>query len=148
MIFSLKTRKGRTKKVAGFTLVEVLLSVFFLGFSLVGLLLSFSQSNVLINVVKENEFATQGLREEMEKLRNSTWASLPSANGSFTASVNSGFTNLDSVALSRVVTDLAPVNNPNTMRQIRTQVSWTGFDGRSRIMNVSSIFTKMGINGQ
>ena len=149
MINLFKIRSKGKNNQSGFTLAEIVIAVFFLGFSLTGLLMTFAKSDVLMNGLRENVIASQGLQECMERFRNMDYDAVLLA----TTCTAESFSLLDSPTPQATITltplaTLASEPDEDEIRQVRAQIQWTSFNNMTRMMTVSTYITRDGINGQ
>ncbi len=119
----------------GFTLIEVIVSIFFIGIALV-LLQSIIQSSTLVRTSKDQGIALAIARNELEGLRMNGYASLPPS-GSFSDSLAS--------TLPDATTTLAvSAYNPKT-DLVTVEVAWqeTGIAASSTV-SLSTLVTQTG----
>lgn len=121
--------------VKGFTLIEVLIAIFIIGISLLGLAIGFSSGLVWIEEVKETSRANRVVQEKMEEIRGTDPADIP---------YDTEETKFDKY---NVYVD-SPVQIEVGLTQITVIVTWISHSGREQSRSLATYVTKEGINKQ
>lgn len=119
----------------GFTFIEVIVAIFFVGITLI-VLQSIIQSSVLVRTARDQGIALAIVRNELESLRMNGYASLPTS-GSFSDSLAG---TLPNATTTLVVSDY----NAKT-KQVTASVVWreTG-SAASSTVSLSTLITQAG----
>lgn len=119
----------------GFTFIEVIVAIFFVGIALI-VLQSIIQSSVLVRTARDQGIALAIVRNELESLRMSGYASLPPS-GSFSDSLVS---TLPNATTTLIVSDY----NAKT-KQVTASVIWQeAGSAASSTVSLSTLITKTG----
>jgi prepilin-type N-terminal cleavage/methylation domain-containing protein len=119
----------------GFSLIEVLVSIFIMGVMLV-MLQAVLRSNVLVKMSKNQGVALSIARNEIEILRMGGYDSLP-ASGSFYSDLLS--------TIPGAVTELAVDDYNAKTKQVTVQVSWKDSGATaSSTVSLSTLITQVG----
>ncbi len=119
--------------VKGFTLIEVLIAVFIIAISLLGLAIGFSNGLAWIQVIREVSVANRIAQEKMEEIRGTDPADIP---------YNTEETKLDKY---NVYVD-SPVQIEVGLTQATVRVTWTSHSGRELSRSLATYVTEWGIN--
>ncbi len=126
----------------GFTLVELLISIFILSLSIIGTLGVFARGHVYLAEIRQLSIATQAVREEVESIRDLSFAEVLALNPSFTVSAFDQLIN---------PTGLLSIDDPytsNDIRRVTATVSWISPQGRTLSRSLTTLITRNGINKQ
>ena len=126
--------KRHTTNRRGFSLIEVIVSIFVLGTMLVFFASSFSV-NRLSRDMQRQDIALRIIKQKMEELRALTYTGLP-ANGTFSNSLLSSLTN---GVGSTTVSDYSA-----TLKQATVGVSWNESTSTIRYLSATTIIGKVG----
>ncbi len=118
----------------GFTLIEVLVSVFVFG-SVVILLVGVFNLTLLTRLARQEDIALKIADHKLEELRNDGYAGLP-ASGSFSDSL------LSSLPNSTASTSISDFNAK--VKQVIVQVGWQAPSGSTRVMSLTTLITQSG----
>lgn len=132
---SLKNRRG-------FTLVEVLISVFVLAVAVAGTLLAFTKTNQMMTQLRELTVAEQCVKEEIESIRDMSYTAILGMGSTFTAA---GFSSLNNAAGTLTIDD--PFGDPD-IRRVTVTVAWDSNQGRQLSIQQATLVTREGINKQ
>ena len=127
--------------VKGFTLIEVLIAIFIIGISLMGLAIGFSSGLVWIEEVKETSRANRVVQEKMEEIRGTDPADIQSEPEK----------QIEGKGLNDVTYDInvAPVPGiSNGISMVTVVVRWISHSGREQSLSLATYVTKEGINKQ
>ena len=128
--------------VKGFTLIEVLIAIFIIGVSLMGLAIGFSSGLVWIEEVKETSRANRVVQEKMEEIRGIDPKDIKSKPETPID---------DDKGLNDATYDInvAPVPGiSNGISMVTVTVQWTSHSGREQSCSLVTYVTKEGINKQ
>jgi len=117
----------------GFTLIEVLIAIFIIGVSLMGLAIGFSSGLVWIEEVKETSVANRIAQEKMEELRGQV-REIPNPVSPVTISE-------DPYEIIITATQVEPA-----LTQVTVTVRWISHSGREQSRSLVTYVTKEGIN--
>jgi len=129
--------KGR-KKEAGFTLVEVLITILLFTVVLTALLSCFIQGFDILMRMKQMTIATQSIQKELELIRNMHYNDILAMDSSFT---NDNFSYLESSSGVISLEDSVGAE----IKKLTVSVAWT-YRGRQMRKEVVTYVTKKGIN--
>lgn len=124
-----KERVARLKSLTGFTLIEVLCSVFILGLALVSILAAFSMGAKASAFTEEKLIAYTLLEEKMEELEASEFSELADEARAEVL----GFSGYD---IAVAVTD---VGSNTDLKEVQVTIYWTGPFGQE----ISETFTTL-----
>ena len=127
---------------SGFTLIEVLISVFILVISLTGSLLVFVKCNILITEVRQRVIASQAVTEEMEKIRDMPYSSILELGETFTTT---SMNNLVNAAGTLTIDD--PFSSSD-IRRVTATLTWEYPLGRELSTSFSTYVSNSGIDRQ
>jgi prepilin-type N-terminal cleavage/methylation domain-containing protein len=125
---------------SGFTLVEVLVSVLILAVSLTGALLVFSKSNIFISEIQERLIANQAVKEEVEEIRDMSYASILALGNTFTT------TSMDDLKSPVGTLTIDDALSNDDIRRVTATLTWTSMRGRALSTSFSTYVTNLGIN--
>ena len=129
--------KGR-KKEAGFTLVEVLITILLFTVVLTALLSCFIQGFDILMRMKQMTIATQSIQKELELIRNMHYNDILTMDSSFT---NDNFSYLENSSGVISLEDSVGAE----IKKLTVSVAWT-YRGRQMRKEVVTYVTKKGIN--
>jgi len=138
----LKASKAAKRCRSGFTLVEVLVSVLILATALTGSLLVFTKSNILISEIQQYAIANQAIKEEIEEIRDLTYAEVLVRSSTFT---KTSMANLANAAGTLAIDDAL---SDDDIRRVTATLAWDSPRGRSLSVSSSTYVTNSGINRQ
>ena len=118
----------------GFTLVEVLVSIFVLGMMLVFFASAFSNTRLSRDVARQ-DVALRVIKQKMEDLRSLGYSNLP-ANGTFS---NSLLSSLPNGVGSTTVSDFSA-----TLKQTTVGISWNESSAAARYLSATTLIGKVG----
>ena len=131
----------------GFTLVEVMLTVFIgvTGLCAVGYIMSDS-GTYLARDNRARIYSLNTIRDEIENLRNTSYDTMVGYGSSFS------FTSTDVPGLAKIPGATGTVTSADYLsssfiRKVTVTVSWTGARGQSLSNSITTLMTKTGING-
>ena len=125
--------------VKGFTLIEVLIAIFIIGISLLGLAVGFSSGLVWIEEVRETSRANRVVQEKMEEIRGTDPADIQSEPEE----------QIEGKGLNDATYDInvAPVPGiSNGISMVTVTVRWISHSGREQSRSLVTYVTKEGIN--
>jgi len=115
--------------VKGFTLIEVLIAIFIIGISLLGLAVGFSNGLVWIEEVRETSVANRIAQGKMEEIRGTDPADIPYST--------------DEIKLDKyhVYVD-SPTEIEADLIQVTVRVTWTSHSGREQSRSLVTYVSK------
>jgi prepilin-type N-terminal cleavage/methylation domain-containing protein len=125
---------------SGFTLVEVLVAVLILAISLTGSLLVFSKGNIFVAEIQERSIASQAVKEEIEEIRDMSYASILALGNTFTT------TSMDSLKNPVGTLAIDDALSSANIRRITATLTWDSMRGRALSTSFSTYVTNSGIN--
>lgn len=129
-------KKG--EKEAGFTLVEVLITILLFTVVLTAILSCFIQGFDILMRMKQMTIATQSIQKELELIRNMHYNDILTMDSSFT---NDNFSYLENSSGSINLEDSVG----DEIKKLTVSVAWT-YRGRQMRREVVTYVTKKGIN--
>ena len=102
----------------GFTLVEVLVAVLVISVAVLGTLLTFTKSNQMMTQLREFTIADQGIKEEIESIRDMDYDNILTLGTTFNSD---NFSSLNNVAGTRTIDD--PFGNPDILVTLGNRLS-------------------------
>ena len=128
----------------GFTLVEVIASMFILGMVFTASFSSYMLGMNMISDAREEVRASQIIQSEIERLRTKNWTQLSSLANGATFEPSGEFSKLyaDKYTAFRYLIDI----NSNDQMLVAVRVEWTASSGRTSVRWFNTIFTKNGLN--
>lgn len=127
---------------SGFTLVEVLVSVFVLAISLTGSLLVLTRCNVFVSETRQRSIASQAVKEEMEEIRDLSYVSILAMGNTFITTSMDNLTNpVGTLTIDDALSD-------SDIRRVTATLAWDSQQGRSLSTSLSTYITNSGINKQ
>jgi len=132
-------KKMKNKK--GFTLLEILVALTILSVGLLGL------ASLQIVAVRSNSFslqlstATILAQQKLEEFKQTPYANIASGSDTISSQTGTGAVATLGITFNRqwTVSDNTPVADS---KQVDVTVSWTGIDGKSHSVTLSSIYAK------
>jgi len=138
----LRVSKAAKQCRSGFTLVEVVVSVLILATALTGSLLVFTKSNILISEIQQHAVANQAVKEEIEEIRDLTYADVLTRPSTFTKTSMSNLVNATgTLAIDDALSD-------DDIRRVTATLAWDSPRGRQLSVSSSTYITNSGINRQ
>jgi Tfp pilus assembly protein PilV len=131
---------------SGFTLVEVIMSVFVLALAITTSITVLQRAYNNYDSARNLEVASRILQAEMEKQRLLTWSQVSDAN--YTPVLDTVFSGNPAVAGRFQLTRAAPVyiaNRANKLLQITLTVTWRNYDGRAQQRSLSTYYGNGGL---
>ena len=116
----------------GFTLIEVLVAVFIIAVSLIGLVIGFSNGFAWMEEMEETSVANHIAQEKMEELRGGV-REIPDPNSSTTIIENP-------YEITIAATQVQPA-----LTQVTVTVSWNSHSGKALSRSLVTYFTENGI---
>lgn len=132
------------RRLAAFTLVEVMIASFVLIFGIVTAITTLQRGQQAVDTARNLALATQLMQSEMERLRLKSWAQLETLQGSGVATIT-----LDSSAGSAAArfTCTRTITNLKTdMKEITLATEWRGYDGRAHTARLITRYGKYGLS--
>jgi prepilin-type N-terminal cleavage/methylation domain-containing protein len=146
------SRPGRLEKVAGFTLVELMVSLAVLTIAIFGLLAAQLFCVMLDDATKETNIALNALRLKVDEIRSHDFISLPACYRTNPAPFHAGHSdNFEVIGLTpqtndldgmvgKVVIEQPPVDQYSSI-YVRVEISWQGRDGTNRGIQVRNVIS-------
>lgn len=122
--------------IKGFTLIEVLVAVFIIAVSLIGLAIGFSNGFAWMEEMEETSVANHIAQEKMEELRGGV-REIPDPNSSTTILENP-YENPYEITIA--ATQVQPA-----LTQVTVTVSWNSHSGKALSRSLVTYFTENGI---
>ena len=132
----------RRHKKAGFTLVEVLVSIMILAFCLSGTLFIFTKAHLLMNEIKQKAIALDAVKSEIETIRGMNFDSVLLLGSNFS---ENGFNQLKNPVGTLTLSDTF---SSGDIRRVTASVSWESISGRTNSVSLSTNVTREGVNKQ
>jgi prepilin-type N-terminal cleavage/methylation domain-containing protein len=129
------------KKKGGFTLIEVLITIFILAVVLMTLVSAFIYGYNLLSRTKQVSLATQIAQEEIETIRNMPYDNILALGSSFTNERLSDLFNGQGVLAIEAV----PGDTSGNIKKITASVRWK-FKGQQMRKDIVTYVTREGIN--
>jgi prepilin-type N-terminal cleavage/methylation domain-containing protein len=129
------------KKKGGFTLIEVLITIFILAIVLMTLVSAFIYGYNLLSRTKQVSLATQIAQEEIETIRNMPYDNILALGSSFTNERLSDLFNGQGVLAIEAV----PGDTSGNIKKITASVRWK-FKGQQMRKDIVTYVTREGIN--
>ena len=128
----------------GFTLVEVIASMFILGMVFTAAFSSYMLGMNMINDAREEVRASQIIQSEIERLRTKNWSQLNGLADGATFQPSGEFSKLyaDKYTAFRYLIDI----NSTDQMLVAVRVEWTNSAGRTSVRWFNTIFTENGLN--
>ncbi len=138
--------RGRTARRAGFTIIEVAMTVFVLSLVLMTSITTLQRAFSNLDTARNISTASTILQTQLENERLFTWAQLGST--TYQPALGASFLRNPAVAgrftLSRTVVTVP--NRSNQMLQVTLTVRWRNSDGRTLARSYTTYFTQNGLN--
>jgi Tfp pilus assembly protein PilV len=147
---------SRRARLAGFTIVEVMMAAMVLVFGIATSLTALQYGMRAVDTARNMTLASQIMQSEMEILRLQNWTQISALPASATvdpsATITSGTsTGLDATlttiagrfTVTRTVADIAGRSN---IKLITLVVGWSGIDGRSHTLQYQTRYAKSGLS--
>lgn len=137
---------GANRKEAGFTLVEVIISIFIFGLVIASCLISLGKGYELVDASRQHTLASQILQSELELLRTLPWDTFKDqTNAQLTTKFRSEIASqFGSGVFTGNVSKADDATGSLTL--VTVTVTWTGFRGRTYNMSYYTYFAEGGIN--
>jgi len=129
------------KRKGGFTLIEVLITIFILAIVLMTLVSAFIYGYNLLSRTKQVSLATQIAQEEIETIRNMPYDNILALGSSFTNERLSDLLNGQGVLAIEAV----PGDTTGNIKKLTASVRWT-FKGQQMRKDIVTYVTREGIN--
>lgn len=130
----------------GFTLVEVIMSVFVLALTITTAITTMQRAFLNLDSARNLETASRIMQCELEKERMLTWAQVSSS--AYQPTIDAAFLRNPAVAgrftLSRTVTVLP--NRSSQMLQITLTATWRSYDGRTQQRSYTTYYGQNGLH--
>lgn len=130
--------------IQGFTLLEVIFSVFVLSIAILGTFSLFLKGNILMSLLRQQSLATHILKQEIELIRDEPYDDILSLGTSFTIN-NSGLNQLNSGSGTVTLDD--PFGDAD-IRRITVTMTWNTPMGNPISKSAATYITREGINKQ
>jgi len=128
----------------GFTLIETLVSALILGIGLVMMGAALYSGFLFLDGAKEISIASLAAQEEVETIRNNSYANILAMGASFSFTPSS-FSSLESPTGTVTIDNIYSTDN---IRRLSVRVTWTGYKGRSMSTTLVTLITNSGIDRQ
>jgi len=141
----METRRKNNGLISGFTLVEVIVSIFIFSLVIASCLVSVGKGYELVDASRQNSRASQVLQSELELLRTLPWDTFKDqTNAQLTSKFQSEIaTQFGSGVFTGTVSKTATAAD---LALVTVTVRWTGFRGRAYTASYFTYFTDGGIN--
>ena len=136
--------KNNIHKSDGFTLVEVIVSMFLLGIIFTSAFSTYQLGINMIDDAREEIRASQIIQSEMERLRTKNWTQLQKMPSGSTFEPSGEFAKIYATNYSayRYLITL----NPSDKMLVAIRVEWTNSTGQQSVRWFNTIFTQNGLN--
>ncbi len=143
-----RTRLGRKlRKVAAFTILEVAMATFVMGFGIASSIITMQSGYKQIDLARGTTIAAQILQSEMERLRLMSWGMISALPASETFDGATHFSGNPGIAGKYSVTRTVAANasDPTDLKDLTVTVVWKTFDGRPHQRRFTANYAQNGL---
>lgn len=133
----------RWRRVAGFTIVEVMTGLAILGIAFASVYLAFGRGFALVSAARDNTHVAQILQSEIENLRTLSWADIAALGkeSKFEPQFDGPGLNIERFDCRREITD-----RRSDQKIVRLVVTWQSRGGVQHQREYVTFFTRGGLN--
>jgi Tfp pilus assembly protein PilV len=143
------SNRHRGQRAAGFTIAEVVFSVFVMALGISTSIIAMQAAFKQMDLARGTTIAAQILQSEMERLRMMSWTSLSALETAYPTQTYDGATNFTTnsavVGKYSVTRTIADDAANSEIKDINVAVTWSTYDGRSHTRAFSAIYAKNGL---
>jgi Tfp pilus assembly protein PilV len=138
----MKPRASAFRRLAGFTLAEVMVASTVLIFGIVTAVTTSQRGLQALDTARNLTAASQAMQSEMERIRLLSWTQLQALQQSGSTEVSTeGASGAARLTCTRAITDIK-----TDMKQITLTAVWRGYDGREHTARLITRYGKSGLN--
>ena len=129
----------------GFTLAEVAMASLVTAFGIATAITALQMGFRSLDTARGTTLASQILQSEIERVRLMSWTAISALPEMATVDLSTMFTTNSTLSSNYTVTEKVADVIAGEIRQITVVAVWTGYDGRSHQLSMTTYYTKNGL---